>query len=75
MKIGPIVGITFLVCLMALYQWPKMNHYPKKDKFVFVSLTAIGWILAILLNHFPDMPGPNKLIQIIFEPLEKMIPK
>ncbi|MEC3196952.1 hypothetical protein P9Z84_30415 [Bacillus cereus] len=75
MKVGPIVAITFLVCLMALYQLPKMNHYPKKDKIVFVSLTAMGWILTILLVHFPDIPGPNKLIQVIFEPFEKMLPK
>lgn len=75
MKIGPIVAITFIVCLMALYQWTKMNQYPKKDKIVFISLTAIGWILAMLLIYFPDIPGPNKMTQIIFEPLGKMILK
>lgn len=75
MKIGPVVAITFLVCLMFLYQWPKMNQHLKKDKVAFVSLTAIGWSLAILLIYFPDIPGPNKLIQAIFEPLEKMLAK
>jgi hypothetical protein len=75
MNIGPIVAVTFLVFLMALFQLRKMNHHPKKDKIVFVSLTAIGWILAMLLIYFPDLPGPNKLIQDIFEPLGKRISK
>ncbi|UOF89276.1 hypothetical protein LSG31_15380 [Fodinisporobacter ferrooxydans] len=75
MKIGSVVGITVFVCLMALFQWPKMDQHPKKDKIAFVTLTAIGWILALLLIYFPDMPGPNKMVGAIFKPLEWLIPK
>jgi hypothetical protein len=48
-------------------------NYPKKDKIVFVSLTAIGWILAMLLILFPDMQGPNELVQNLCKPFAELI--
>jgi hypothetical protein len=75
MKAGPIIATTLIVCLVGFYQWTKMNQYPKKDKIVFLSITVIGWILAILLIYFPDLPGPNKMTKIIFEPFTKMMSK
>lgn len=33
----------------------------------------MGWILAVLLIFFPEMPGPTDLIDWIFKPLGKML--
>lgn len=52
-------GITVVAILMTLYEWQKMNKNQKKEKRVFVTLTMAGWLLAVLLVFFPDMPGPR----------------
>ncbi|MCZ8515133.1 hypothetical protein O9H85_22470 [Paenibacillus filicis] len=75
MKWGAVLGATVILFLMALYEWPKMNQEPKKEKAVFVSLAAMGWILAVLLIFFPDMPGPTQLIDKIYKPLGRLIEK
>jgi len=35
----------------------------------------MGWLLAILLLFFPDMPGPTQMIEKLFKPLGKMLEK
>jgi Na+/H+-dicarboxylate symporter len=73
MKLLPIATVTLVVFLLAFYQWSKLMNYPKKEKIVFVSLTAIGWILAMLLILFPDMQGPNELVQNLCKPFAELI--
>ncbi|MFC4770293.1 hypothetical protein [Effusibacillus consociatus] len=73
MKWGFVFGVTVVAGLMALYEWPKMNQNQKKEKAAFVTLTAIGWLLAVLLLFFPDMPGPTQLIDTIYKPLGKLL--
>ncbi|MDM5154508.1 hypothetical protein QUF88_11880 [Bacillus sp. DX1.1] len=75
MKWITIAGITACVVLITLYEWPKMDRNQKREKAVFVILTAMGWLLAILLLFFPDMPGPTQMISNIFKPLSKMLEK
>lgn len=61
--------------LIFLYEWPKMDRNQKKEKAAFVILTTMGWLLAILLLFFPDMPGPTQMIDMLFKPLGKMLEK
>lgn len=68
-------GITVVAILMTLYEWQKMNKNQKKEKRVFVTLTMAGWLLAVLLVFFPDMPGPTHLMDVIFKPLGKLLEK
>lgn len=75
MKWGTILGATFIVALMVLYEWPKMNPQQKKEKAAFIALAAMGWLLAILLAYFPDMPSPTKLVDTIYKPLGKVLEK
>ena len=73
MKWITIVGITICVVVIALYEWPQMEQNQKKEKAAFVTLTAMGWLLAILLLFFPDMPGPTQMIEKLFAPLGRML--
>ncbi|AAY60297.1 hypothetical protein I6G76_00065 (plasmid) [Bacillus cereus] len=73
MKWITVVGITVCVILMTFYEWPKMDWNQKKEKIAFITLTAMGWLLAILLLFFPDMPGPTQMIEKLFKPLGKML--
>jgi Na+/melibiose symporter-like transporter len=74
-KFGYVVAITFLVALIFLYEWPKMDKTKKKEKITFLSLNLIGWVLAVLLIFFPDMPGPTQVVETIFQPLSKILEK
>jgi hypothetical protein len=73
--IWTVFAITVGVVLLILYEWPKMKQNQKKEKAAFVTLTAMGWLLAILLVFFPDMPGPTQMIEKLFKPLGKLIEK
>lgn len=73
MKILSAVGVLFVVILMALYEWPKMDKNQVKEKWAFVLLALTGWVLSVLLIYFPDMPGPTQLIEFIFKPLGKFL--
>ncbi|MGM7721588.1 hypothetical protein [Metabacillus sp. Hm71] len=75
MNLASVFGITVVAILITLYEWPKMNKNQKKEKCAFVSLTISGWLLAVLLVYFPDMPGPTDLIDMIFKPFGKLLQK
>ncbi|SDM84368.1 hypothetical protein SAMN04488137_2201 [Fictibacillus solisalsi] len=64
-----------MVVLLILYEWPKMGQHQKKEKTAFVTITAMGWLLAILLLFFPDLQGPTQMIEQLFKPLGKMLEK
>jgi hypothetical protein len=73
--IGSVLAITVGVVLITLYEWPKINQNQKKEKATFVSITVMGWLLAILLLFFPDMPGPTQMVEKVFKPLGKLLEK
>jgi multisubunit Na+/H+ antiporter MnhB subunit len=75
MNLASVFGITVVVVLITLYEWPKMNRDQKKEKVAFVTLTGSGWLLAVLLVFFPDIQGPTNLIDAIFRPLGKFLEK
>ncbi|MFC5406856.1 hypothetical protein [Cohnella soli] len=75
MNWAAILGITVILILMVLFEWPKMNKNMKKEKAAFVTITIIGWLLAILLVLFPDMPGPTQFVDMIYRPLGKLLEK
>jgi hypothetical protein len=70
MKIGGILGVTVILILFFLYQWPKLKNNERKVKLVFFSLMLINWILAVSLVIFPEMPGPGQLIDFIYKSFE-----
>lgn len=76
MKFGAVLGLTLIVALMALIELPRMHpKKQKKEKAVFVTLAATGWLLAILLLFFPDMPGPTQLVHTMYKPFERIMEK
>ncbi|WP_314003823.1 hypothetical protein [uncultured Paenibacillus sp.] len=75
MKFAAITGITVLMILMTLYEWPKMNPKQKKEKAAFLALAGMGWMLAVTLIINPDMPGPTQIIDAIYRPLGMSLEK
>ncbi|KIL40766.1 hypothetical protein SD70_10955 [Gordoniibacillus kamchatkensis] len=73
MKWGSVLGIVFVVMFMVMFQWPKMNE--TREKVAFAVLTAVGFVLAVLLLVNPEMPGPTQLIDAVFKPLGELLEK
>lgn len=73
MKWGAILAITLILFFIALYEWPKINVNSKKDKYLFLTLEVIGWILAVLIVQYPDMLSPVDMINAIYKPLGKLL--
>lgn len=74
MKWVSVLGITLIVVVMFMVEWPKFNHL-KKEKFAFAALTVIGYILANLLVFYPELPGPTQLFTAIYKPFGKILEK
>lgn len=73
MKWVQMFAITLIPLLITLYEWPKLRHKGIRDKAAFSVLTGAGWILAILLIVYPNMPGPSQMAEVLFKPLAKFI--
>lgn len=52
MKWVYIVSITALVILMFIFQWPKIKTVEKNEKIAFITLTVLGWAIAIFYVTF-----------------------
>lgn len=73
MKWGVVIMVTFIIGLIVLYEWPKINQDEKKEKITFAVLTLIGWGLAVILAFFPEMPGPTDMVNKIYNPLSQLL--
>jgi hypothetical protein len=71
---GARLGITLVVIVMTLLEWPKLQHL-QKEKAAFVTLTVIGYVIAVLLLFYPEMPGPTQMFDVIYRPFTKILEK
>jgi 4-hydroxybenzoate polyprenyltransferase len=74
MKLFAVLGITLIITLMTLYEWSRMDpQKQKKEKAAFVTFTTVGWLLAILLVYYPELPGPTQVMEAIYKPFGKVL--
>ncbi|QRG65083.1 hypothetical protein [Brevibacillus choshinensis] len=67
MKWGLILSMTALAVVLILYEWPRVKKLTKKDKWVFLTLVTISWVLSMF--DLPNLPGPTTIVQSILKPL------
>ncbi|CAN7591947.1 hypothetical protein [Paenibacillus sp. LjRoot56] len=72
MKWVSVLGITLLVTAITLLEWPKFSHL-SKEKMAFAALFMIGYVLAILLIFYPELPGPTQMATAIYKPFAKIL--
>lgn len=72
MKWVTVLGITLLVTVITLLEWPKFDHL-RKEKMAFAALFMIGYVLAVLIVFYPQLPGPTQMFTAIFKPFAKML--
>ncbi|WP_240374861.1 hypothetical protein [Bacillus piscicola] len=75
MKGIQVIGVTIVVILITLYEWPKLGKQQRKEKTAFVTCTGIVWVLAVILLFFPDMQGPSDWLSALFGPIGESIRK
>lgn len=63
--------VTVVIVIGFLYEWPKIQKSPKKDKIAFWALLVIGWIIAMF--DLPNIAGIPTLIENIFKPINTML--
>ncbi|MEH7544974.1 MULTISPECIES: hypothetical protein [Bacillaceae] len=73
MKWGSILGCTVLIIMIILFQWSRLKQKQVKEKAALLTLSILGWILAILMLFFPDMPGPTQFIDWMYRPLGELL--
>ncbi|MEK3734245.1 MULTISPECIES: hypothetical protein [Paenibacillus] len=73
MKVVYIVGITFLVLLMFIYQWPRIQSGERREKAAFAALTVMGWGIATMYIMFPTMTSPAKIIDFLLVQLRNIV--
>ncbi|QHT62806.1 hypothetical protein GXP70_24375 [Paenibacillus lycopersici] len=59
--------------LVTAFQWHWMRQARRKEKLVYLTLLAAGWILAVLLLIDPRLPGPTQLVNALFENLGRQV--
>jgi multisubunit Na+/H+ antiporter MnhB subunit len=72
---GVILVATLAMALIILYVWPRLNQEQEREKVSFIALTIMGWLMAILLVFYPEMPGPTQMIDTIYRPLGRILEK
>ncbi len=75
MKWAAILGFTAVFIFMTMYEWPKMKVQMKREKLAFAALSILGWVLAVLLVFYPELPGPTQWMDAIYERLGKFLEK
>ncbi|TWD99596.1 hypothetical protein FB550_107232 [Neobacillus bataviensis] len=73
MKWGTILGCTALIIVIILFQSSRLKQKQVKEKAALLTLSILGWILAILMLFFPDMPGPTQFIDWMYRPLGELL--
>lgn len=72
-KWGAILSLSLVVVLMILYDWARLKASTRRMRMTFYVLTFSGWGSAILLIHFPSMPGPSELWLFLYQPLTDLL--
>lgn len=71
MKVFGIVGITVLIIMIILYEWPRMEQNQKKEKKIFLACLLFDWVFMIVLLVYPDLPNPLEPLIPMFEWVKK----
>jgi predicted permease len=73
MRWGSLLLSTLTIFFIIFFQWPKIKKNQKKEKIIFIFMSVFGWLLAVTLILFPDLPGPTQIIDFTFKPLGRLL--
>ncbi|MMZ67173.1 hypothetical protein D1872_297280 [compost metagenome] len=59
--------------MIVRFEWLRLNQGLIRERVMLIILAAIGWIAALLVIIFPEMPGPIMLIDWLYRPLAGLL--
>lgn len=62
MKWVQIANVTWILALIVLYEWPKIDKTLKREKRAFIILCVIAYGFSFLLVLFPNLYSPVKVL-------------
>lgn len=65
--------IAAVVAVLAWFEWAKFDKEQKREKIAFLALLFIDAVFTAWLIFFPETPGPNEWIDMLFKPLEQWL--
>lgn len=68
-----IAGVSLVVAMIVRFEWLRLNQGLIRERVMLIILAAIGWIAALLVIIFPEMPGPIMLIDWLYQPLAGLL--
>jgi len=68
-----IAGVSLVVAMIVRFEWLRLNQGLIRERIMLIILAAIGWIAALLVIIFPEMPGPIMLIDWLYRPLAGLL--
>lgn len=75
MKIASLLGISVVSGFIVLSEWRHLHRKPRNEKAAVLTITILGWMLAVILLYFPNVAGPSELASYLFHPLSKLLEK
>lgn len=73
MKITIMMGISCLVFLIGLYDYPLLKNTKKKNRISYIIILLTGWVLSIILIINPNIIGPSDIVYMLFHPFSQLI--
>lgn len=64
-----VTGVTGVAALMVWAEWRGLERANKKERMALIAVAATGWIVAVLVLVFPNMPGPIEFFNSLLKPL------
>ncbi|GAA4863768.1 hypothetical protein GCM10023310_49090 [Paenibacillus vulneris] len=64
-----LTGVTCVTALMVWAEWRGLEFDCKRERAALIAIAAAGWLVAVLVLVFPNMPGPIELFNNILKPL------
>ncbi|QYR23170.1 hypothetical protein KZ483_09745 [Paenibacillus sp. sptzw28] len=52
-----VLSVAFILFLIGLYEWPKINRRLKRERIVFVLLCTLTLVVSEEPIGYPKMPG------------------
>ncbi|OAS16103.1 hypothetical protein [Paenibacillus oryzisoli] len=69
-----ILWVMSLCLVITGVQWHWIHKKtPFKEKVTYWSILCLCWILAVMLFLHPSLPGPTDWVNVVFQPLGKII--
>ncbi|QMV44025.1 hypothetical protein FPL14_24765 [Cohnella cholangitidis] len=64
-----LMGVTLVVLLMVWAEWRCFEDKTRRERAALIGFATAGWLTAVLVILFPNLPGPIELFNRVCKPL------